>query len=120
VTKNLFEMSGLLRSIPVITEQEENAYSGIPGWEGDVVRWTDRAALLRVASLPESSGSRGRNCDVPRTRARSMPAIGSWSKNSWFDRRLAFSGKRRRACSILYSLSCRRERLICVNLSGPT
>jgi hypothetical protein len=38
VTKNLFEMPGLLRSINTITEQEESTYSDIPGWEGEVAR----------------------------------------------------------------------------------
>lgn len=43
---SLFDVKLILDAIGVISEREENSYSDIPGFTGQMIEWTDRGILL--------------------------------------------------------------------------
>lgn len=46
MARSIFGIQEIMDRMEVISEEEENRYSEIPGWDGEIMSWTDAAVLI--------------------------------------------------------------------------
>ncbi len=51
--RDIFTVPEIMAKLCVISDREESRYSDVPGWQGEVMSWTEAAVLFRFLDNSE-------------------------------------------------------------------